>query len=103
MFGNQLVSHFIDTFSTSVVVPVVVVGWVEAGAETHHIHPPFIDGFRCALPILRVLYIPALTAWQYNPLIRISCQCLEAKEKNGNAIAYELIHIAFAILQSGCP
>ena len=44
---------FIDPFSTNAVVPVV--GWVEAIAETHHIHPPFIDGFRCALPILRGL------------------------------------------------
>ena len=53
MFSNQLVNHFIDTFSTNAVVPVV--GWVEAIAETHHIHPPSIDGFRCALPILRGL------------------------------------------------
>jgi hypothetical protein len=53
MFNNQSVNHFIDTLSTNTVVPVV--GWVEAIAETHHIHPPSIDGFRCALPILRGL------------------------------------------------
>jgi hypothetical protein len=40
-------------FSINAVVPVV--GWVEAIAETHHIHPPSIDGFRCALSILRGL------------------------------------------------
>jgi hypothetical protein len=33
MFSNQLVNHFIDTFSTNAVIPVV--GWVEAIAETH--------------------------------------------------------------------
>src|SRR5438874_3978970 len=33
MFSNQWVNHFIDTFT----------------------NPPFIDGFRCALPILRGL------------------------------------------------
>src|ERR687895_594068 len=53
MFSNQWVNHFIDTLSTNTVVPVV--GWVEAIAETHHIHPPAIDGPRCALPILRGL------------------------------------------------
>jgi hypothetical protein len=44
MFSNQLVNHFIDTFSTNAVVPVV--GWVEALAETHHIHPPSIRGLK---------------------------------------------------------
>jgi hypothetical protein len=34
---------FIDPFSTNAVVPVV--GWVEAIAETHRIHPPSSDGF----------------------------------------------------------
>jgi hypothetical protein len=34
MFSNQLVNHFIDTFSTNAVLPVV--GWVEAIAETHY-------------------------------------------------------------------
>jgi hypothetical protein len=50
MFSNQWVNHVIDAFSTNAVIPVV--GWVEAIAESHHIHPPSIDGFRCALPIL---------------------------------------------------
>jgi len=44
----------IDPFSTAADIPVVV-GWVEATAETHHMHAPSIDGFRCALPILRGL------------------------------------------------
>ena len=55
MFSNQWVNHSIDTFSTNAGVPVVVVGWVEAIAETHHIDPPSINGFRYALPILRGL------------------------------------------------
>jgi transposase len=59
-------------------------------------------------PALRkALYLPALTAWRYNPSIRIFCQRLKANGKNGKAIACaamrKLIHIAFAILQSGRP
>jgi transposase len=59
-------------------------------------------------PSLRkVLYMPALTAWQYNPVIRDFCERLKANGKNGKAIACaamrKLIHIAFAILQSGKP
>lgn len=57
-------------------------------------------------PALRkVLYMPALTAWQYNPVIRDFCERLKANGKNGKAIVCaamrKLIHIAFAILQSG--
>jgi transposase len=59
-------------------------------------------------PALRkVLYMPALTAWRYNPVIRAFCERLKANGKNGKAIVCaamrKLIHIAFAILQSGSP
>jgi transposase len=59
-------------------------------------------------PALRkALYMPALTAWQHNPLIRHFCERLKANGKNGKAIACaamrKLIHIAFAILKSGQP
>jgi transposase len=59
-------------------------------------------------PALRkALYMPALTAWQHNPVIRAFCQRLRANGKNGKAIACaamrKLIHVAFAILQSGKP
>lgn len=57
--------------------------------------------------VRKALYIPALTAWQHNPVIRTFCQRLKANGKNGKAIACaamrKLIHIAFAILQSGKP
>jgi len=59
-------------------------------------------------PALRkALYLPALVAWQHNPVIRNFCQRLKANGKNGKAVACaamrKLIHIAFAILQSGRP
>jgi transposase len=59
-------------------------------------------------PALRkALYLPALVAWQHNPVIRTFCQRLKANGKNGKAIACaamrKLIHIAFAILQSSRP
>jgi len=59
-------------------------------------------------PALRkALYLPALVAWRHNPVIRTFCQRLKANGKNGKAIACaamrKLIHIAFAILQSGHP
>ncbi len=59
-------------------------------------------------PALRkALYLPALVAWQHNPIIRAFCQRLKENGKNGQAIACavlrKLIHIAFAILQSGKP
>lgn len=59
-------------------------------------------------PTLRkVLYMPALTAWQHNPVIRAFCERLKANGKNGKAIACaamrKLIHVAFAVLQSGRP
>jgi len=51
--------------------------------------------------------MPALTAWQHNPVIPAFCERLKANGKNGKAIVCavmrKLIHIAFAILQSGEP
>ncbi|MGZ8191183.1 MAG: IS110 family RNA-guided transposase [Methylococcaceae bacterium] len=59
-------------------------------------------------PILRkILYMPALSAWGHNPVIRTFCQRLKANGKNGKAIACaamrKLIHIAFGVLKSGEP
>jgi transposase len=59
-------------------------------------------------PTLRkMLYMSALTAWHHNPVIRAFCERLKANGKNGKAIVCaamrKLIHIAFAILQSGEP
>jgi len=57
--------------------------------------------------VRKALYMPALVAWQHNPAIRAFCERLKANGKNGKAIACaamrKLIHIAFAILQSGKP
>lgn len=59
-------------------------------------------------PALRkVLYMPALTAWQHNPVIRAFCERLKATGKNGKAIVCaamrKLIPLAYAILQSRQP
>lgn len=59
-------------------------------------------------PALRkALYMPALCAWRYNPLIRTFCERLKSNGKNGKAIACaamrKLIHIAFGVLKSGKP
>jgi transposase len=59
-------------------------------------------------PVLRkVLYMPALVAWQHNPVIRAFCGRLKANGKNGKAVACaamrKLIHIAFGVLKSGEP
>lgn len=55
----------------------------------------------------KALYLPALVAWQHNPLIRVHCQRLKANGKNGKLIICsamrKLIHLAFAILKSGKP
>lgn len=55
----------------------------------------------------KALYMPALVAWRHNPLIRIFCERLKAKGKNGKAIACaamrKLIHIAFGVIKSGKP
>ncbi len=57
-------------------------------------------------PALRkVLYMPALSAWTHNPVIRIFCLRLKANGKNGKSVVCaamrKLIHIAFAVLKSG--
>lgn len=53
----------------------------------------------------KALYMPALSAWKYNPLIREFCERLKANGKNGKAVVCaamrKLIHIAFGILKSG--
>lgn len=55
----------------------------------------------------KALYMPALVAWRYNPLIRVFCERLKANGKNGKAVACaamrKLIHIAFGVLKSGKP
>ena len=55
----------------------------------------------------KALYMPALSAWRHNPLIREFCERLKANGKNGKAIACaamrKLIHIAFGVLKSGKP
>ena len=59
-------------------------------------------------PLLRkALYMPAMVAWKYNPLIHVFCERLKANGKNGKAILCaamrKLIHIAFGVLKSGKP
>jgi transposase len=55
----------------------------------------------------KALYMPALCAWSYNPIIRVFCERLKANGKNGKAIACaamrKLIHISFGVLKSGKP
>ena len=51
--------------------------------------------------------MPAMTAWQHNPLIHEFCERLKANGKNGKAIVCaamrKLLHIAFGVLKSGKP
>lgn len=55
----------------------------------------------------KALYMPALCALRFNPLILTFSKRLKAKGKNGKAIACasmrKLIHIAFGVLKSGKP
>jgi transposase len=55
----------------------------------------------------KALYMPALVAWQHNPLIRVFCERLKANGKNGKAVVCaamrKLIHLAFGLLKSGKP
>lgn len=55
----------------------------------------------------KILYMPAISAWQHNPLIKAFCTRLKANGKKGKAIVCaamrKLIHIAFAVLKSGKP
>ena len=54
----------------------------------------------------RVMNAP-YRVWQHNPAIRAFCERLDARGKNGMAIACaamrKMVHIAFAILKSGKP
>lgn len=68
----------------------------------------FSPPVKLSINVLRAIQrMPALVAWQHNPIIRTFCQRLKANGKNGKAVACaamrKLIHIAFAILQSGKP
>lgn len=53
------------------------------------------------------LYMPALTAMQYNPTIRLFSQRLKQNGKKGKAIVCaamrKLIHIIYGVLKSGSP
>lgn len=53
----------------------------------------------------KALYMPALCALRFNPLIRTFSERLKANGKNGKAVACaamrKLIHIAFGVLKSG--
>ncbi len=55
----------------------------------------------------KALYMPALSAWRHNPVIRKFCLRLKANGKHGKAIVCaamrKLIHLSFAILKSGEP
>lgn len=55
----------------------------------------------------KVLYMPALSAKRYNPVIRVFWNRLHSNGKNGKAIACaamrKLIHIAFGVIKSGKP
>ena len=55
----------------------------------------------------KVLYMPALCAKRYNPVIQVFWNRLQANGKNGKAITCaamrKLIHIAFGVIKSGKP
>jgi transposase len=55
----------------------------------------------------RVLYMPALVAWRYNPVIKVFCERLKSRGKHGKAIACaamrKLLHIVYGVLKSGMP
>ena len=55
----------------------------------------------------KAIYMPALCALRFNPLIRVFCERLKANGKNGKVVACaamrKLIHIAFSVLKSGKP
>ena len=57
--------------------------------------------------VRKALYMPILSALQFNPAIRAFCQRLKANGKPGKsyvcAAMRKLIHVAFAILKSGKP
>jgi transposase len=55
----------------------------------------------------KVLYMPALCAKRYNPVIQVFWDRLQSNGKNGKAITCaamrKLIHIAFGVIKSGKP
>jgi transposase len=55
----------------------------------------------------KALYLTALVAWRYNPLLRAFCERLKTRGMNGKAIVCaamrKLLHIAFGVLKSNRP
>ncbi|NWJ98969.1 MAG: IS110 family transposase [Chloroflexi bacterium] len=55
----------------------------------------------------KILYMPSLTAIQYNPLIRALYNRLKAKSKNGMIIVCacmkKLVHIIYGVIKNGKP
>jgi transposase len=55
--------------------------------------------------IRKALYMPAVVAKRYNPIIKDFCQRLEARGKTGKAIIgaamRKLVHLAYGVLHSG--
>jgi transposase len=55
----------------------------------------------------KILYMPALVAWQHNPVIRTFCERLKANGKRGKTIVCaamrKLLHIVYGILKSRLP
>jgi len=55
----------------------------------------------------KILYMPALTAIQYNPLVRALYNRLKTKSKNGIIIACacmkKLVHIIYGVIKNGKP
>ncbi|MGY6217822.1 IS110 family transposase [Methylolobus aquaticus] len=55
----------------------------------------------------KILFMLALVAWKYNPIVRAFCERLKANGKSGKAVACAAIrkrlHIAFGVIQSGKP
>jgi transposase len=55
----------------------------------------------------KILYMPALTTIQYNPLIKALYNRLKEKSKNGMIIACactkKLVHIIYGVIKNGKP
>ena len=79
--------------------------WENSGFFLDPALPPAFS--QRSLTLRKALYLPALTAWRHNPIVRAFCERLKAHGKNGKLIAgaalRKLVHIAFAVLRSGKP
>ena len=55
----------------------------------------------------KALYLPAIVAWKYNPLVRVFCERLLARGLCKMAVVAaamrKLLHIAFGVMKSGRP